>query len=364
MPTRRRRPRTSALLKAFLPPTPRRRRPRRRPAARAARPASRRAVAAASARPKAAAPPGAGTWRRYVYAGLAGRREYFVYVPRALGRGRVPLLVALHGCGQTAADFAVSTRFNQLADRQRCVVVYPQQPLSQHGQRCWNWFQRANQGRGIGEPAILAGIVEQVCTGRGLRIDPTRVYLAGLSAGGAMAMTLAATYPELWAGVAIHSGPPPRSSAGAQDAFRAMQGSTALPPPPQGARAMPPTIVFQGRDDAVVRAVNAERIAQQWIDYHGSDSSALPAVLGEPRVRVVPPAQPSSARTRRGYRVIGWRSGRERLLEVWLVDGLGHAWSGGAKAPYSDPRGPRATTEMWKFFADKRSRSLPVARAG
>ena len=287
-----------------------------------------------------------------------------MYVPRAVGRGRVPLLVALHGCGQTAVDFAVSTRFNQLADRRGFIVVYPQQPLSQHGQRCWNWFQRSNQARGIGEPAILAGIVQQAMSGRGLRIDPSRVYLAGLSAGGAMALTLAATYPEVWAGVAVHSGPPPRSSAGAQDAFRAMQGATALPPPPPGAKALPPTIVFQGVDDAVVRSVNAERIAQQWIDFHAADPSTRSVVLGAARVRVVPPAQPSSARTRRGYRVIGWRAGRERLLEVWLVDGLGHAWSGGTRAPYSDPRGPRATTEMWRFLADKRARSVPVARAG
>jgi poly(hydroxyalkanoate) depolymerase family esterase len=315
-------------------------------------------------RSSADAVPGRGTWRGHVYRGLAGRREYFVYVPGRLGRGRVPVLVALHGCGQTAADLAVSTRFNQLADRHRMVVVYPQQPPSHHGQRCWNWFHRTNQRRGGGEPAILVGIVERVLSDRGLQVDPARIYLAGLSAGGAMAMTLAAAYPELWAAVAVHSAPPPRSAGGPQDAFRAMQGATTLPAPPPGATGLPPMIVFQGRDDAVVRPANAARIARQWMDYQHADSAAAVGALGPARVRIVPPARSSSPRARRGYRVISWRARFTRTLEVWLIDGLGHAWSGGAEGQFSDPRGPRATTEMWRFFAGKRSGSRAVARAG
>ena len=299
-----------------------------------------------------------------MYLGLAGRREYFVYVPRGLGRGRVPVLVALHGCGQGAIDFAISTRFNQLADRQRMIVVYPQQPRSHHGQRCWNWFLRTNQGRAAGEPAILAGIVDRVLTDGAMRTDPARVYLAGLSAGGAMAMTLAAAYPELWAAVAIHSAPPPRAATGTQDAFRAMQAATEVPDPPPGSTGLPPLIVFQGRDDSVVRPANGERLARQWIDYRRAESGAADGDLGSPRVRVVPPAERSSARGRRGYRVIGWRAAGTRALEVWLIDGLGHAWSGGVKAPYSDPRGPRATTEMWRFFAGRSSARRPAVRAG
>ena len=285
-----------------------------------------------------------------------------MYVPLGLRRTtKVPLLLALHGCTQNGLDFAAGTRFNDLADKHKFVVVYPEQSRSNNGLRCWNWFRSAHQFRAQGEPAILAGIVRLVSqeTSR-WRIDPERVYVAGISAGGAMALVLAATYPELFAAVGVHSAPPYRSATGPVKALAVMQGAT-LPGKKAQApaelidiEAMPPMIVFHGTADSTVRPVNAERVADQWLSYwHGSTGPGVR--IGSPRTAISAPARPATARARRGYRVHRWYAGGRKVLEVWVVDGLGHAWSGGSSnGSYSDARGPRASTEMWKFFVAQR----------
>ncbi len=294
--------------------------------------------------------------------------------------------MALHGCGQDGLDFATGTRFNDLADRHQFVVVYPEQSGTHNGQRCWNWFRPAHQSRGAGEPAILAGIVRKVVQeATPWRIDPSRIYVAGISAGGAMAVVLAATYPELFAAVGVHSAPPYRSASGPANALAAMRAAG----PPTSAehgplQPMPPMVVFQGTSDSTVRSGNGQRVADQWLASRaapGPDGALHPAGLphppvaphrgvvpplpvGAPRITTAVPVRPVSARSRRGYRVSRWYAGGRKVLELWLVEGLGHAWSGGSAAgSYSDPRGPRASTEMWKFFASHRSSTADAALA-
>jgi poly(hydroxyalkanoate) depolymerase family esterase len=302
---------------------------------------------------------GKGSWRQARFTGAAGTRAYRVYVPTGLGRTRkVPMLLALHGCGQNALDFAAGTRFNDLADKHKFIVVYPEQGVTHNGQRCWNWFRSGHQFRAQGEPAILAGIVRRVSQDTAKwRIDTERIYVAGISAGGAMAVVLAATYPELFAAIGVHSAPPYRSASGPVDALAAMQGRTLQSHVENVATAaMPPMIVFHGSADSTVRSVNAQRVADQWVAFHDHDGAAA---LGRPRSASTAPGRPGSARSRRGYRVSRWYSGGHKVLEVWLVTGLGHAWSGGSpKGSYSDSRGPRATTEMWKFFAANRAAAV------
>ena len=287
-----------------------------------------------------------------------------MYVPLGLRRTtKVPLLLALHGCTQNGLDFAAGTRFNDLADKHKFVVVYPEQSRRHNGLRCWNWFRSAHQFRAQGEPAILAGIVRRVSQEAAhWRIDAERVYVAGISAGGGMALVLAATYPELFAAVGVHSAPPYRSASGPANALAAMQGaalkgaSAQVPADVIEMGGMPPLIVFQGTADSTVRRVNAQRVADQWLSYHRHGGTGRAAAIGPPRIATTPPTRPASARARRGYQVNRWYVGGRKVLEVWVVDGLGHAWSGGSSSgSFSDARGPRASTAMWKFFGAHRS---------
>jgi esterase, PHB depolymerase family len=333
------------------------------PKARAAKAAVKRTRTAsnpARQKPSEDRRPGRGTWRQFRYSGLAGSRSYRVYVPFGLRRTtRAPLLLALHGCAQTSVDFATGTRFNQLADQHGFVMVYPEQTPSHNPQRCWNWFRPANQFRSQGEPAILAGIVHRVAAETATwRIDPSRMYVTGLSAGGAMAVVLAATYPEMFAAVGVHSAPPYRSASSPTNAILAMRGRTTAPPMVAVAP-MPPMIIFQGTSDGTVDSENAQRIADQWLATHAGATAG--GAVGKPRTRATDPARPATARSRRGYQVSRWSLPRGRSgLEVWLVSGLGHAWSGGSSGQsFSDPRGPRASTTMWRFFS--KHRAVPVA---
>lgn len=353
----------AAMLKAMVPKPPRRRRRRR------ATPKAPKITPVLIPVPKQPPIPGRGRWLTYRHAGPAGSRAYFVYVPHGLRRtSRVPMLVALHGCGQTAADFAAATRFNELADRQRLIVVYPQQSITRNAQLCWNWFESGHQFRGGGEPAIIAGIVREVRNRTLLwNIDPARVYAAGLSAGGTMAVTLGACYPELFAAVAIHSGPPYGSASSSRTAMASMMGARFRPPPPHGpVVALPPMIVFQGTSDPTVSSVNAKRLTEQWISFY--ESGVGGRTVDEPlRRRDIekPKAQPVTDRSRRGYRVSRWYAAGRKVLELWTIDGLGHAWSGGSPSgSYADRRGPRATTEIWKFFSQHPAVTVTRQAAG
>jgi poly(hydroxyalkanoate) depolymerase family esterase len=292
---------------------------------------------------------------------VAGRtRRAIVHTPAGVGRqSAVPLVCMLHGCTQDAASFAAATLMNQAADRHGFVVVYPQQERGENHQACWNWFLPEHQARGAGEPASIAGIVlELMGAPPSCAIDGRRVFVAGLSAGGAMAAILAATYPDLFAAVAVHSGVAFGSATslgaaftvmargGGEPADRARAARAAL-----GDLARPvPSLVVHGSADRTVAPVNADQVLRQ---------SMIANRLAAPEAGELDPSRPSS--TSRGqvngghaYRRSRWVDRRGALMhELLEVDGLGHAWSGGAPGgSYTDPRGPDATEAIWRFFAE------------
>ena len=367
MPRRRSFRSLPARLRALLPKTTIRKRSARRkdsagkPAAAPSRlpwPDRTRVAPAPAPRPVAA-----GVWVTGTHLGPAGGRTYDVYVPAGLrSRTAAPLVLLLHGCGQTPAEFAAATRFPAAADRNGFLLVLPHQQSRHHPQRCWRWYETAHQRRDAGEPAVLAGIVAQVAAeALRWRVDQRRVYVAGLSAGGAMALTLAAVYPDVFAAAGVHSAPAYRSSTGAGQAMSAMAGRTPVPPPEPGAPAVAPTIVVQGGADAVVRPINGDRVADQWLAHRAAAGGPDP--VGRSR------SESGQAGDGRRYQVLRWYTARGRkVLEYWLVEGLGHAWSGGLRdGSFSDPDGPRATTVMWAFFRlhalDRRS-LRPLRAAG
>jgi poly(hydroxyalkanoate) depolymerase family esterase len=277
-----------------------------------------------------------------------------VYLPAGhRSRRRAPLLMLLHGCDQEAEEFVDATRFTAVADRHGIVIVAPEQTRRDHPNRCWRWYEARNQERGRGEPAALADVATAMLDERARwRIDPRRVYVAGLSAGGAMALVLAATYPDLFAGVGVHSAPPYRSATGPAGSFGAMAARGVVPDPAPGAPPLPPAVIVQGMADRVVAPANGTRVAAQWLAFNGAGPLRSSITVGE-----------SGVRTTRWYA----RRGRV-VLQLWLVDGLGHAWSGGLPGgSYSRPTGPRAATLMWRFLRGHRldrRRAAPLPAAG
>jgi poly(hydroxyalkanoate) depolymerase family esterase len=262
----------------------------------------------------------------------AGSRTYKVYVPSGYTGQALPLVVMLHGCTQNPDDFAAGTRMNELAEEQTFLVAYPGQPQSANMQKCWNWFDASHQQRDEGEPSLIAGIAREVI--REFSADPTRVYAAGLSAGGAAAAIMAATYPDLFAAIGVHSGLACGAAKDMPSAFAAMNSGGTIQP--MRTRAPVPTIVFHGDADRTVSPVNGDRVIAQ----------AKPeATLSQ----VVTKGQATGG-TRYTRTVQSDGSGRA-VLEQWLLHGAGHAWAGGSpNGSYTDPRGPDASREMVRFF--------------
>jgi poly(hydroxyalkanoate) depolymerase family esterase len=260
-----------------------------------------------------------------------GARDYKLYEPVRDGRV-LPLVVMLHGCTQDPDDFARGTGMNERARELGFLVLYPEQSQRANTSRCWNWFKHNHQARDRGEPGILAGMVRDVVARH--HVDADRVYVAGLSAGGAMAAILGDAYPDLFAAVGIHSGLPTGSATDVQSAFAAM--SAGAQPVRRSPRtgATPPTIVFHGDADTTVHIVNAERII---------DASDLAGGVGT--------AQTQSAQGREFTRRVHRDASGGHRAEQWTIHGGGHAWSGGrATGSYTDPRGPDASAEMIRFF--------------
>ena len=279
------------------------------------------------------------------YTGGAGTRSYKLYVPGGYTGQAVPLIVMLHGCTQNPDDFATGTRMNGLAEEHTFLVAYPAQSGNANMQRCWNWFQAADQQRGRGEPSIIAGITKQVMDE--YEVEEGRVYVAGMSAGGAMAAILGATYPDLYAAVGVHSGLAPGSAHDLSSAFTAMrQGGPVVAQPENTGqrRRILPTIIFHGDGDTTVHPRNGERLLAH-LDAGNRNGSS-------PRVNTRRGGVPGGYEyTRFTYRDA---SGRD-LVERWSVHGLGHAWSGGSyPGSYTDPKGPDASAEMLRFFRQHR----------
>ena len=278
----------------------------------------------------APSPQGEGTFLAGRFADARTERDYKLYVPPQAGRRPLPLVVMLHGCTQDPDDFAAGTRMNDLARDQGCFVLYPAQSSRANPQRCWNWFKHSHQQRGRGEPALLAAMTRHVMARH--QIDAGRVYVAGLSAGGAMAAILGDAYPDLYAAVGVHSGLASGAARDLPSALAAMRTGGAA----TGGRAGPPTIVFHGDADTTVHPSNGDHVI--------AASAGQPASAGEVERR-------SSARGR-GYTRRVHRSPEGRVqAEHWLVHGSGHAWSGGSgRGSFTDPGGPDATGEMFRFF--------------
>ena len=262
----------------------------------------------------------------------AGTRSYRTYVPASAQAGATGLVVMLHGCTQTPEDFAVGTDMNALAERHRFIVVYPRQSRGDNAQSCWNWFSRGDQRRDRGEPAILAGLTREVITRHAIPED--KVFVAGLSAGAAMAVILGGAYPDIFKAVGAHSGLPAGAAKDVPSAFAAMAGQEAFSAPRASVMR---TIVFHGNADTTVHPSNGERIVRQALEGDTGQSLQI---------------EKTSTMNGRSYRhsTTFDADGRE-TAEHWVVEGLGHAWSGGQPAgSYADPQGPDASAEMIRFF--------------
>ena len=282
------------------------------------------------------------------FACAAGTRSYKLYIPSRRQTGRRALLVMLHGGTQDADDFAAGTRMNALAEEHGFIVAYPIQSKAANASLCWNWFTPENQMRGRGEPAIIAGITSEIITD--FDVDPARVFVAGLSAGGAMAAVMGATHPDLYAAVGVHSGLPYRSAADLPSAFAAMRGHAGQRGGESrkwhgtGDVSLPiRTIVFHGDADNIVHPSNAASMVKA----ESSESVE--------RAEVRHDAMRAHTRT-----VTRDKTGAV-VVERWLVHGSGHAWSGGSPdGTYTDPQGPDASREMLRFFFKQRPVALEL----
>ncbi len=291
----------------------------------------------ATARSRMPVPRGASfRWRTHDCA--VGSLVYKLYLPACASKAvrPLPLLVMLHGCGQTPDDFAAGTGMNALAEELGIIVVYPAQDRRVQQNRCWNWYRRSDQGRGAGEPALLAGLTRDVLSTA--PADPARVYVGGLSAGASMALILAATYPDIFAAVCAHSG---LARGAAQDATTAAFAMRHGAPGHRSPGPMP-TINFHGEEDRVVHVRNgrfvAARAADAYTDLRRTELTSR-RHGGHPFVR------------------LSHRRGKGRsFTEFWVVKEAGHAWSGGSRAGrFTDSAGPDASREMLRFFLQHRT---------
>jgi poly(hydroxyalkanoate) depolymerase family esterase len=276
----------------------------------------------------APASPGA-RFESRTFSNEAGQRAYKLYIPSTGGGPDKKLIIMLHGCTQNPDDFATGTTMNDIAETAGFLVAYPAQNRTANMQKCWNWFNPADQHRGAGEPAIIAGITKEIADE--FAIKPGRIFAAGLSAGGAMAATLGATYPDLFAAIGIHSGLACGAATDLTSALSAMRNggkSSSEPTAPI------PTIVFHGTADHTVNPINAAQII----------THAQPPAFTETTTE----GEANGLRYTRTTRTTP--TGRP-VTEKWLIHGAGHAWSGGNPAgSFATPTGPNASREMTRFF--------------
>lgn len=280
--------------------------------------------------------PDGASFTRQSYANAAGTRDYKLYVPANRAGKRLPLVVMLHGCTQSPDDFAAGTRMNALAEEHGFLVAYPDQPASANAQKCWNWFSPNDQRRDRGEPSLIAGITQRIL--RDHPVEASRVYIAGLSAGGAAAATMGDAYPDLYAAVGVHSGLPTGAARDLPSAYNAMRQGA----PGTGRRGhFVPTIVFHGDRDKTVHPRNGNAVAAQ------SMAFAIGLTLSVQRGQ----SPTGHAFSRMVYTDAAGRT----LCEQWTIHGAGHAWAGGSSSgSYTDPRGPDASREMLRFFLEHR----------
>ncbi|QYG04063.1 MULTISPECIES: PHB depolymerase family esterase [Massilia] len=272
------------------------------------------------------------------HGGEAGSRRYKLYIPAQPAEGRRPLVVMLHGCTQNPDDFAIGTGMNALAEEFGFLVLYPEQDGRANRSHCWNWFEPGHQARDAGEPGILADMTRQVI--REYDAEPSQVFVAGMSAGGAMAAVLGAEYPELFAAIGVHSGLPAGSARDMITGLQAMK----KPGRARSLREAVPVIVFHGDADHVVDPGNGEAVLKQFVGAHAG-------------LRATPLHASETASTQGGRRATQriWRDEEGRAMaEHWILHGAGHTWAGGdAAGSHTDALGPCASREMLRFFLQR-----------
>lgn len=309
--------------------------------------------------------------QEFTYRDAAGSHLYFAYTPKSYQVGTpVPLIVMLHGCTQSALDFAAGTRMSLLAEQHNFIVVYPQQSKSSNHNLCWNWFLPANQVRGSGEPASIAGIVHTIKNASMTwTIDPTRVYVAGISAGAALAVILGVTYPDLFAAIGVHSGLEYQAATNTNTAFKVMrrggpeptqQGLIAYNVMSNHARLIP-TIVFHGTNDQFVAPLNGDQAVQQWIQTNTlASQGSYTANFFQPD-NVTYEQVPGG----RAYTTASWHNADgEEVQAYWKISGMDHAWSGGnSGSTYTDRKGPDASLAIYTFFMAHPLRSMKTTES-
>jgi poly(hydroxyalkanoate) depolymerase family esterase len=282
-------------------------------------------------------------WTTGIVSGAFGIRRYWLYTPLKLLRNeRLPLVVMLHGCAQDAQTFAASTKMNRLAQVERFMVLYPEQDRLSNLQNCWNWYD-LRSGRAQREANSIASVIEHICQTK--PVDPWRMALVGISAGASMASLLAVSQPGRFRAVVMHSGVGPGLASSSATALGAMRGRrVAVPLAPLGAGLhLPALLVIQGSADPIVAASNGAQVAQLWADRESG-------YAGQSRI------------VQRGKRysamVTDYRNRRQLVATLYVVKGLGHAWSGGASGlPHSDPKGPDASRMAWTFMKKQFAKS-------
>jgi poly(hydroxyalkanoate) depolymerase family esterase len=303
-----------------------------------------------------------GTWASGTVKNSSGTLDYKLWAPSDYRKDRpVPLVLMLHGCMQKAEDLASISGMNDLADKNKFLVVYPEQAVAANPIKCWNWFDLKHQSRDAGEPSLIAAVVSDVRSS--YSVDSKRVYAVGISAGGAMAVVMVVAYPETFAGLGVIAGTEYKAGTTVQAGLAAMkQGG---PDPNQqglvafeaiqkslgGSKKRIPVIAFQGLKDPYVSPLNTEQLITQWAqtnDYldDGKDNDSVSIQSPKEAKGSVPNGY--------SFTKYSYYDGAKRLLmEKWLVEGLGHAWPGSPIAnQFADPKGPNASAEMWRFFVE------------
>jgi poly(hydroxyalkanoate) depolymerase family esterase len=282
-------------------------------------------------------PPGQGHFEARRHVGPAGRLDYLLYRPGSATPG-MPLVVMLHGCTQSPEDFALGTGMNGLADELGFLVAYPRQTASANQQKCWNWFRPGDQERGRGEPALIAGVTRDVIAAEGA--DATRVFVAGLSAGGAAAAIMADAYPDLFAAVGVHSGLACGAARDLPGALSAMRRGPRLAGTRRPSRFVP-LITFHGDRDRTVHETNAHALVTA-----ATDATGVPVTVT---------LETGEAGGRSYARAVSRNVAGRVLIEQWTIAGAGHAWSGGDPAgSYADAAGPDASRETIRFFLEQK----------
>ena len=261
----------------------------------------------------------------------------------------LPVVVMLHGCKQDAADFAAGTAMNELAEQQKCIVLYPEQRAKANGMRCWNWFETAHQKRNSGEPGMIVALTRTILASPVYNADSARVYICGLSAGGAMASVVADLHPDLFAAVGVHSGLPSGAASDVMSAFSAMRSGATRSAIGNGKDSAVPTIVFHGSADKTVHPDNGDDVVNVALMSLGASGVVLEKILvtdessnGEQSSRTI---------RRTAQRTIYRAENGKSYVEHWEIASGPHAWSGGSSTgSYTDPQGPGASSAMLEFF--------------